>query len=86
MKVQSASIHFFLGSDDEKEDSDDEEDEVCNVYLAEYHSSPSRVSTSEPSIIVAKSIKRRGVVIKSFRNSSMLQRRYCSIRDFSGFY
>ncbi|KIJ69642.1 hypothetical protein HYDPIDRAFT_172966 [Hydnomerulius pinastri MD-312] len=29
MKVQSASIHFFLGSDEEKEDSDDEsEDEV----------------------------------------------------------
>ncbi|KAG1804242.1 SDA1-domain-containing protein [Suillus subaureus] len=27
MKVQSASIHFFLGSDDEKEDIDDEEDE-----------------------------------------------------------
>jgi hypothetical protein len=30
MKVQSASIHFFLGSDDEKEDSDDEEDEVSD--------------------------------------------------------
>ncbi|QRW01355.1 hypothetical protein RhiLY_00352 [Ceratobasidium sp. AG-Ba] len=26
-KVQSASLHFFLGSDEEKEDSDDEEDE-----------------------------------------------------------
>lgn len=35
MKVQSASVHFFLGSDDEKEDSDDEEDEVSNVYLSE---------------------------------------------------
>lgn len=34
MKVQSASIHFFLGSDDEKEDSDDEDDEVGNVCLA----------------------------------------------------
>ena len=28
MKVQSASIHFFLGSDEEKKDSDDEEEEV----------------------------------------------------------
>ncbi|KAG8790622.1 Severe Depolymerization of Actin [Ceratobasidium sp. 428] len=26
-KVQSASLHFFLGTDDEKQDSDDEEDE-----------------------------------------------------------
>ncbi|KAG2158013.1 SDA1-domain-containing protein [Suillus bovinus] len=31
MKVQSASIHFFLGSDDEKEDSDNEEDEGPDV-------------------------------------------------------
>lgn len=29
VKVQSASLHFFLGSDDEKEDSDDEEEDVC---------------------------------------------------------
>ncbi len=28
LKVQSAAIHFFLGSDEEKQDSDDEEDEV----------------------------------------------------------
>lgn len=43
MKVQSASIHFFLGSDDEKEDSDDEEDNVSsdNVRLSGYPSSPS---------------------------------------------
>ncbi|KAI0956922.1 hypothetical protein AcW1_005479 [Taiwanofungus camphoratus] len=27
IKVQSASLHFFLGSDEEKEDSDDEDDE-----------------------------------------------------------
>ena len=27
-KVQSASLHFFLGSDEEKEDSDDEEEDV----------------------------------------------------------
>ncbi len=29
VKVQSASLHFFLGSDEEKEDSDDEEEDVC---------------------------------------------------------
>ncbi|GJE97055.1 SDA1-domain-containing protein [Phanerochaete sordida] len=28
VKVQSASLHFFLGSDDEQEDSDDEEDDL----------------------------------------------------------
>ncbi|KAJ7702460.1 protein required for actin cytoskeleton organization and cell cycle progression [Mycena rosella] len=31
VKVQSASIHFFLGSDDEKEDSDDEGEDVADV-------------------------------------------------------
>ncbi|KAJ7074422.1 SDA1-domain-containing protein [Mycena amicta] len=31
VKVQSASVHFFLGSDDEKEDSDDEEEEMVDV-------------------------------------------------------
>ncbi|KAJ7929376.1 SDA1-domain-containing protein [Mycena leptocephala] len=31
VKVQSASIHFFLGSDDEKDDSDDEGEDVPDV-------------------------------------------------------
>lgn len=31
VKVQSASLHFFLGSDEEKEDSDDEEEEGLDV-------------------------------------------------------
>lgn len=31
VKVQSASIHFFLGSDEDKEDSDDEEEETVDV-------------------------------------------------------
>jgi protein SDA1 len=35
MKVQSASIHFFLGSDDDKEDSDDESEGVSVVLLSE---------------------------------------------------
>ncbi|TFK93178.1 SDA1-domain-containing protein [Polyporus arcularius HHB13444] len=31
VKVQSASLHFFLGSDEEKEDSDDEEEDLPDV-------------------------------------------------------
>lgn len=31
VKVQSASLHFFLGSDEEKEDSDDESEDVCTT-------------------------------------------------------
>ena len=31
VKVQSASLHFFLGSDEEKEDSDEEEEDVCAI-------------------------------------------------------
>lgn len=37
VKVQSASLHFFLGSDEEKEDSDDEEEEV---YSPRFHCNP----------------------------------------------
>lgn len=33
-KVQSASIHFFLGTDDEKDDSDDEEADVRCLALS----------------------------------------------------
>lgn len=32
VKVQSASLHFFLGSDEEKEDSDEEEEDVGCFY------------------------------------------------------
>lgn len=35
-KVQSASVHFFLGSDEDKADSDEDEDEVCMVYDIHY--------------------------------------------------
>lgn len=31
VKVQSGSLHFFLGSDEEKEDSDDEEEDVSHL-------------------------------------------------------
>ena len=33
VKVQSASLHFFLGSDEEKEDSDEEEEDVGRLHL-----------------------------------------------------
>ncbi|KAI0822667.1 SDA1-domain-containing protein [Trametes gibbosa] len=36
VKVQSASLHFFLGSDDEKEDSDDEEEDLPNVRALQH--------------------------------------------------
>ncbi|KAI0670697.1 SDA1-domain-containing protein [Trametes maxima] len=35
-KVQSASLHFFLGSDEEKEDSDDEEEDLPNVKALQH--------------------------------------------------
>ncbi|EIW85329.1 protein required for actin cytoskeleton organization and cell cycle progression [Coniophora puteana RWD-64-598 SS2] len=37
LKVQSASVHFFLGSDDEKEDSDDESDDEGPDVKALHH-------------------------------------------------
>jgi protein SDA1 len=32
-KVQNASLHFFLGSDEDQVDSDEEDDDVCSVML-----------------------------------------------------
>lgn len=32
-KVQSASLHFFLGSDEENDDSDDEEEDVRLTWI-----------------------------------------------------
>ena len=40
VKVQSASLHFFLGSDEEKEDSDDESEDVstpCSCPAIDLH-------------------------------------------------
>ena len=34
MKVQNASIHFFLGSDEAKEDSDNEQEDASISYHA----------------------------------------------------
>ena len=34
MKVQNASIHFFLGSDEAKEDSDNEQEDASVSYHA----------------------------------------------------
>ncbi|KAI0646751.1 SDA1-domain-containing protein [Trametes meyenii] len=36
VKVQSASLHFFLGSDEEKEDSDDEEEDIPDVKALQH--------------------------------------------------
>ena len=35
-KVQSAALHFFLGSEEEEEDSDEEEDDVRVCALCNY--------------------------------------------------
>jgi hypothetical protein len=53
MKVQSASIHFFLGSGEEKEDSDDEEDDVSTYgqlhFGSNIHPSGPRCQSLAPS-------------------------------------
>ena len=33
-KVQSASLHFFLGSDEDDDDDDDDDNDVCFVFAA----------------------------------------------------
>jgi protein SDA1 len=35
LKVQSASLHFFLGSDDDTPDSDDDDDEVGSYIISQ---------------------------------------------------
>lgn len=70
MKVQTASIHFFLGSDEDKEDSDDEEDDVC-LYLLATQTLINRCHCSyrtlKPYIIVRRSTRKQGAVPKNYR-------------------
>jgi hypothetical protein len=53
MKVQSASIHFFLGSDEEKKDSDDEEEDVSTCvrlpFISNIHLLGARCKSVAPS-------------------------------------
>jgi protein SDA1 len=57
LKVQSASLHFFLGSEDDQPDSDDDEDNVSlhaylpNLAMKKYLRGPmsNRSSTGEKS-------------------------------------
>lgn len=77
MKVKSASMHFFLGSDEEKEDSDEEEENVKNFKSASrsysYHVDRHRMS--EPFITDEKSTKRHVVGTRNFRKLLMLPRK-----------
>ena len=59
VKVQSASLHFFLGSDEEQEDSDEEEEDVslfghtCPMSLK-----PRRFRIEKHFSVVARSTKK----------------------------
>lgn len=60
-KVQSASLHFFLGSDEDSEDSDESDDDVGSYLTKKILSSPHtsiRPSTSNHSSTNAKSRKK----------------------------
>ncbi|KAH9946401.1 SDA1-domain-containing protein [Epithele typhae] len=58
-KVQSASLHFFLGSDEEKEDSDDEEDELPNVKALQHRQNINKKTRSGAKMMqkTVKSVK-----------------------------
>jgi hypothetical protein len=66
MKVQSASLHFFLGSEDEQEDSDDE-DEAVSPFILFYFAflTKFRVLTSKSSYTDEMSTRKLVVAIKS---------------------
>ncbi|KAH9857763.1 SDA1-domain-containing protein [Lenzites betulinus] len=59
VKVQSASLHFFLGSDDEKEDSDDEEEDLPNVRALQHRREINKKTRSGDKKLqkMAKSVK-----------------------------
>jgi hypothetical protein len=67
-KVQSASLHFFLGSEDMEES--DSEDEVRYLFpdIFDDLRAISRL-TSELYITDAKSIRKRGAVIRNSESS-----------------
>jgi protein SDA1 len=78
VKVQRASVYFFLGSDEEKEDGSDAEDVRCSPFHRNLLSELCRSPISEPCTIAEKSTKRHAAPIKSCNGNSILPRR-CAV-------
>lgn len=77
IKVQSASLHFFLGSDEDKEDSDDESEQVSSTSLQ--RSGPlnrHRKWTLKHSITVATSTRKPEAQTKNSKSNSTPPKRY----------
>lgn len=71
VKVQSASIHFFLGSEDEDEDSDDEDNVRSFVLMVAFHRAlnvSNRDPTSDHSSTSGPSQRRLGVKKRNSRS------------------
>ena len=77
IKVQSASLHFFLGSDQDKEDSDEESDQASNISFTSLRPLiRHRKWISEHSITVARSTKRHAVPTKNSKSGSTPPKKY----------
>ena len=72
VKVQSASLHFFLGSDEEQEDSDEEEEDVSHFSGLYWSLSlmVQRFRIAKHSNTVVRSTKRRRVETENCESSS----------------
>ncbi|KAI0781265.1 actin cytoskeleton organization and cell cycle progression protein [Trametes elegans] len=59
VKVQSASLHFFLGSDEDKEDSDDEEEDLPDIKGLQHRREINKKTRSGDKKLqkIAKSVK-----------------------------
>ncbi|KAI0332066.1 actin cytoskeleton organization and cell cycle progression protein [Cubamyces sp. BRFM 1775] len=61
VKVQSASLHFFLGSDEDKEDSDDEEEDMPDVKALQHRREVNKKTRSGAKKLqkIAKAVKNK---------------------------
>ncbi|KAI0653204.1 actin cytoskeleton organization and cell cycle progression protein [Cubamyces menziesii] len=61
VKVQSASLHFFLGSDEDKEDSDDEEEDMPDVKALQHRREVNKKTRSGEKKLqkIAKAVKNK---------------------------
>ena len=70
MKAQSASLHFFLGSDEESEDSEESDDDVGSCLTNKIPSSPHLYQT-----INVKSLEHKRAVKKKTRSGNKKMRK-----------